>query len=320
MQREESKKIELASLIDYTILGLFTCCMVFLLLYQPFSIGGSLIFFSVIVYLVYISIIRKDYVIECRTLSLVLFMLMLINYLAQLENSSRYSIGIETTIVVITVTVSFMVLHITVKPLRLKQTVDISIEKKELKKRIYYLMSHSVFITMLFSAFTLAGLIGMRIIGNECSLNIAKFSLSWFAIGLAGVLVLMTRWTYLDSYIASIVVNKSQNNGAKLKKWFFPAAIVILLLGSVFELQRGYWFLWFISWLVITLVVTMIWKVWKFVFKRESPQADNIDMDKVKKLPSLTDSLYMLKLAIVMVPVGIIYAFIFAFAALNYCK
>lgn len=322
MQQSKDKLKHFPALINFFILIISLGYMVFFWKQYPFAIGGPQIFLSVIAFLIYISAVKKEIAVECSILSFVLFLVMAINFLATLEYNIRYSINIDIIIGIAIVVISLLVYHMTKIPLNWERKEVLSAEEEDLKKRISSLLYHAAWITQVYVLLTLPGVIALRenkIIGKECSLNFIYSLLSWLIIGLIFTLLLMKRWAFLEKYIAFLVKRKIEINIAPIKRCFFPGAIIIFLLGIPFEMQRGLLFLWFLSWLSCVLISMMIFKVWQYVFEQPSPPIA-IDSEKVERLPLISNPAYMIKIALINVPVAIFYALVLVFLEEVACK
>jgi hypothetical protein len=324
MQKIKNKIMWLPLLLNYFIWGVFLYYMIFLWKSYPFSIGGTLIFISVIGIMNYFSIIYKDYVMEFSLFSFVLFLLMALNFFAFFEYQHGYSWRIEAIMCALIVTVTILARRLTINPIRLKENSNLSVERRELQERISYIVSHSFMITGFYAVVTatvFSAIRGGRLIGKECTLYFSNLSFMWLGVGLIFVLLLMRRWSYLDEYISSLVVKRSQINMIWMRKWFGPLIICIFLLGLGVEIQRGFWLLWFFSWLVFVLIVVMIWKVWRFVFEQEPLHIDDsIEIERVRKFPSRTEPMYAFKFVLVNTILGALYCFILIFIEMKYCK
>ena len=115
IQKIKNNKILLPILLNYFVLGAFLYYIIFLWKSYPFSIGGSIVFISVIGIINYFSIAYKDYAMELSLFSLVLFLLMALNHLAFFEYKHGYSVSIEIMIGALTLTVATLACVLTIK-------------------------------------------------------------------------------------------------------------------------------------------------------------------------------------------------------------
>jgi hypothetical protein len=323
MQRR-NKIMWLPLLLNYFIWCVFLYYMIFLWKSYPFSIGGTLIFISVIGIMNYFSIIYKNYVMEFSLFSFILFLLMVLNYFAFIEYQHGYSWRIGVIICALIVAVAILARHLTMIPVRLKEISNLSKERIELQKRLSFIVSHSSMITGFYAVATavaFSAISGGRLIGKECIRYFPNLSFMWLGVGLIFLLLFMKRWDYLNTYISSLVGRKSQINMTWVGKWFGPLVVCIFLLGLGFEIQRGFWFLWFFSWLVSVLIVVMIWKVWRHVFEQEPHHiVDDIKIEKIRRLPSRTEPMYALKFVMINTVLGTLYCVLLIFIEIKYCK
>lgn len=303
--------------------GLFLFYIAFVWRHYPFSIGGSFIFISIIGINSYFSLRHKDLAVELSLFSVMLYSIMIINFLVYFEYQHGYSGSLEILIGFFIFIASIIPWILSIKPINLKGTSNTSELQKELKRRIYYFIGHSSIITSIYAISTLALLSGIRenvSVRKECTLHFTFFSLIWLVLGLLFVLISRRRWDYLDKYISCSIEKRFDINMGWLIKRFRFIAVAIFLIGLAFEAQRGFWFLWLCSWLVLMLSLRMIWLVWQFVMQREIPCSCEVEIERIKNIPSLADPKYFFKFIAANVPLGIFYFIVLILVESAYCN
>lgn len=302
-------------LLNYSMLGAFLFYMLILWKCHPFSIGGSLIFISLIGINSYLSFKYKQFARELTFVSIIVFSLMVLNFLAYIENvSDSLNIVLFGTIAIIFI-MSHIIALLADGRFGPKETSTSVITIIELRKRIMGLIFHIGFISSTFSIVTASVFLAIR---DEMSTSIDKHILKFSAIslicfiaGLIFVLLMIRKWKNIAYYIPYIVLNKSDVNIDFLRKWFFHIAMGLLIIGLAFESQRGFWLLWIFSWLAFILIIVLEWKIWKYVFSKDVFDIATLELEKIQSMPSFSfsDPQYALKLVGTSTLAVVIYGF-----------
>jgi len=317
-----SKNMWISFLFHYLSSAALLYYLIILWQTYPLSIGGTLIFMSIIGINYYFSIIYKQFAVELGLFSLSLVSLMGLNFLAYIEYANGFSETILIGTLVATFIIAITILYLTNSPFGPRETSNSPIFRIELRKRITGLIGHSSAVAFGFPVITASVFMGIRDepIIKENVLSFPTLSLMWVVIGLMLGLALMRKQKDLNNYIRYLVVKKSEINIAFLKKWFFPINIGIFIVGLVFEINRGFWFLWLYSWLAFLLILILGWKIWKYVFQKNSYEITTIETEKVLSIPSYSDPKYFLKFVGIFTAVGFFYFIILMAIALYFNK
>jgi len=310
-------------LINFITVSALLFHLIVLWKFYPFYVGGSFILTTVIAFIFYLSFVYKDYALPLSLFSFILLLIMALNFFAAYEYYHGYSTYIEITIGTLTVMVSILVMCLVSGAFKSKVASDPRVERIELKKRIFYIIYNIpmiIGICALSAGIALSGMRDNRIVRRECTPIFAHLSVAWIVIGILFVLYQLRKWDFLDAYISTMAVKKSEVNVTWLKKWFGSATIVIFLAGFGIEIQRGFWLLWFFSWLAFVMISIVAWKMWRFVFSRDASCTEtNLDLERIRRLPSFSEPTYVIKLMLITSAVAFIQFLILAFLEVKYC-
>jgi hypothetical protein len=288
----------LSTVIDFTILGAFLYYLFFIWHKYPLSVGGSLIFFTPISFMFYLSFVHKKFHLEFSLFSLIIFSLMCLNFIAYIEHIQGLSNSVLAGTVICQVTIVVCVVRL----IRMSFEVDkpgSTPVRKALDTRVSRYLASRLAFSLAFVVITGAILKG---IGDDNFqknnilqlLNFSTLSLVWLNIGL--LLVLTMKRQVVACAIKKLVVNKEEWRITSIRNKFIFSAAALFVAGSFFEIMRGLWIMWFCSWIALLLTAVTIWRVWRYTFTKEkSETAVEIREEMIQELPSLEDFSYVLK-------------------------
>ncbi len=281
-----------------------------------FSTGGTFIFVSLIGLNNYLSFLHKELALELSLLSLIVFSLMALNYLAYIEYTSGLS-----TYVLVGVIVLIFILHITCltlvrKPLVSLEKDDFQVVRTKLRKKIMIsvFQESSIFIVFLIPSSSFYVFMQEEgFLSGKNHILFTTLSLVWLLVGLSYSLILLKKRNYLNNYIPLLVLKKYRLKPGVSKKWISPIIMGNILPGFVFELYRGLWYLWFISCLALVIIIGFLWSTWKYVFKTDKYSIENIASikdEEIDNIPSINNPNYLLKYGLILMLIGFIYMII----------
>jgi len=311
------KKLWISALFDYVMLAAFFYYLIVLRKPYFFSVGGTLTFLTVIGINKYFSFVYKKFYFELTLVSSILFFLMALNYFAYHEYYRGFSDAIAAAIFILIVLLVSATFYLSLMSFKAREN-DSSHTEVELRKRISFILFHLFFIVLTATFATwpmLSVAVEKGFLYKLPMFYFSNLAVMWLIIGLLVVLIYMKKWSYLEDYVCALVEKKSQLNITDIKRVFYAIAIVTLIAGSVIEMQRGFWFLWFCSWFSFVLIMTFIWKMWRFAFLNVTFNVNEIELAKVKMLPSIFEPKYFFKVIIITALLGTCYIILFIFYA-----
>jgi hypothetical protein len=300
----------LSTIIDLSILGAFLCYLFFIWKKYPYSIGGSLVFFTPICVIYYFSFVYKNFQVEFSLLSLIIFSLMVLNFIAYIEHTDGFSEVVLTGVFVCQITILLSVFRLMQKAFQIGK--DVSLPKRALTIRIWRYLAGSFAITITFLLATATFFMAINSngsMGNKI-LNLFNFptwGLIW--INIAFVLSLTRKRRSVDRAIKKLCVKKNVwTITSPVKKFVFISA-ALFLSGSVLETARGLWVVWFFSCLALSLSIVAVWRVWSCTLAGESPRVIvESEEEIIAQIPAIENPTYFLKFVCIATAIGLIYA------------
>jgi len=282
---------------------------------HPFSVGGSLIYSSIICMNLLVSALYKEISSILTGFSFMIFLLILLNLFAYFEFISPlpyYAYGIFViSYVVFVFTISILI----IKPFLVKpDNLPPSSQAEIITRPIGYVFSRAI--PLIFYSCLPAFIFAAA--RNDIAIKSDDIkSLSVLSLIITSILLL---WMFIDKEdvfdraVSKIITLRSELNPKKVKKAYLSAILLCFLLGSVFESMRGFWLTWTASCVVLLLVSMNLWRTWKYVFLvKKKTNYSEIDNEALMKLPTTRDSQYLVKYSVVILILGLIYIFALTF-------
>lgn len=306
--------------IDLFMAGTFLYYLVIAWNYYPFSLGGTLIFAVFMGIAAYYANRFKPFAFEISLFSLIPFLLMGLNFLAYIENKNGFSIVVMLGSLSITLLLHWLMMSLAVRPFIVKEGDNLVRDKTDFIKKIAYLFSQSAFILIPFLIVTAALFLVMKdtnnIIIEKRILSFTAFCLFWLLISLIyNLLILLKKRKYFNQYFANTIPRKAGVSTNRI----YLLIVSILIIGSGFEMERGYWFLWLMSWATLFVLILLEWGTWQFVFLNIDHPMPSMSMEEIDNILSvrgfLPDSGISFKKFVILFLTVLSYAFILLMVA-----
>jgi hypothetical protein len=303
--------------INLCVAGILLYYLMILWKFYPFSIGGTLVFASFIGIANYYSIKIRIFAFELSLFSLIPLLLMGLNFIAYIENRNGFSIAVIIGAVACTLLIHWLILFLVKRPFCLKEKNRLLEVKIDFVKKIAYLFAQSIMILIPFLLATVAIFMVMKdtnnIIFEKRFLNFTSFCLFWLLISLMyNLLVLKKNRKYVDQSFVKTVLKKAEVS-TKFFKLIPIVIITTLIIGSGFEIQRGYWLLWVISYLTFLVLIIFEWGTWRFVFLNVNQGMPIVSVEETDTIMSggfITNSNISIKKIVILFLVLLIYIFL----------
>lgn len=158
----------------------------------------------------------------------------------------------------------------------LKSPESLDESNRHLKNQLTITLVPPFLIGMIFAAVTQFPFLELPKYNPQTIANISDNQfLKYTAMSTVGLILgLFVSIIYLlkinDKDLKNLVIEEKRNiikyDSRKIKKYFLLAFILIIILGSMIELQRGMWVMWIETILLFFLMSLIIWKIYKHVF------------------------------------------------------
>ena len=244
----------------------------------PYILGGTLIFFPLLALIYFFSYVYKRYQFELSVFALIVLSLIGINFLSYFENAGKLSyfwiLHMFCSLAIIAI-VFFTILGL--RPFSLNLEVMTEESFLEIKKKIGQRLNLLLGFGLVFCAST-----GMpflvcpeaRLIENGL-LKYVPIATFWFIISFIVTLINLKK---IEKYTVHLISKDKQLNLKNTKKIFLIGLAIMILFGSVLEIQRGAWVQWIETYSLFTLCLLSLWSIWQFVF--ENKDVSNIKSKK----------------------------------------
>ena len=274
------------------------------------SLGGSYAIFYLALSVQFLRISFKTFRQEINTISHILLLLTLSNYVASLEATS----GVSNKILLVASALVTIIVILTSKtviwPYRAREIDNESSSFKiEIRKRVFEItairpVAIAVFYTTI-SAAIISGL--LKVTPHfKTSMRFSCVVLFWLAVALS--IGLRGARKIPEDYFFYLANRKERLNAIFFRKFFLYISVGTLLIGTFIEIAiRGLLLMWFISWLVILLILLLCWQTWRCVSSDKEVDISGLSPDA---LPSVLNPKIAFRFIAINILAGSIYSFI----------
>jgi len=258
--------------------------VIFLKIKSIQSFGGSDVFFFLVGFGFYLSSIHKDFQIEIKLFSIILLLLMILNYIGNVENKAGISNGTIISASSLIVLISILTSTIIIRPLGPREIPETSDPFKiNIRRRVTGTIDSGIIaITLAYTTISIALFLTFYVnyLPNEIPLLFSSVVLFWLIVAL---LISFIRGRKVqDEYLHYLVSRKSSIKSYTLKRWFIYILIGTIFCGLLLETTRGLWSLWLLTWTSIVLIILTSWNTWRSVFSGKNVDADNLDLESLQ--------------------------------------
>jgi len=237
------------------------------------ALGGSLIFSLLLCLILFVSYMYNKYQTELSVAGIIILTLLLTNYLDYLDKANKIPF-IWILILYCSISISGIAafIFLALRPLRLNLNIIKKAEFFDMKKRVYYRLALFPLIALVgfciptaFPYFSF-GLADSRFV-DKTLIRYIPICMFWLTIFFS--VTLISLWRVKEG----ISLLTTENTEIKFKSYntlFLSSLGLIIVLGSGLELARGAWFLWIENILLLTMIFSSLWCIWRFVFPTNS--------------------------------------------------
>lgn len=158
----------------------------------------------------------------------------------------------------------------------LKPPESLDESNRRLKNQLTITLFPIFLISMIFAAVTRFPFLELPKYNPQNITNMADNPLfNYTTISIGGLILgLFVSLIYLlkinDKDLKNLIIEEKCNviklNTNKIKKYFILTSSSVIVIGSIFETQRGMWVMWIETILLVFLMSLIIWKIYKHVF------------------------------------------------------
>lgn len=143
---------------------------------------------------------------------------------------------------------------------------------------------------------------------NPLHLSLMNHYVFWFVVG--QLWLCLANRNELDIAFSKLVVTKSALRIRHPNQVFVVFALATLGVGSVFEIMRGLWFIWFGTWLAVVLLFMNYWRMLKYTLVEEGHREYEIRDNNTFDIKGIQDNwaYYLLRYVFIGSLLGTIYA------------
>ena len=252
------------------------CFLVFLLYkykFSLFSLGGSSIFVSISVILIFLMGIIRPLVLELSFAILTITGILIINFLSYWEISVN---NLDTPYWIVSFICLFCFVNVYISVVRspFKKYSDVEESNRGLFRKILLtLLLPNLIMGLIFAMFSALMVYSIRNWEPNVAISYPLLRISYVAVAWLVISFLVT-FIYLlkikDKDIRNFIINEKLNvvkfDTRKIKIYFTLIYFLIIFFGSIIETQRGMWVMWIETILLLGLMSLIIWKIYKHVF------------------------------------------------------
>jgi hypothetical protein len=270
--------------------------------------GGSTVLFVVCFFIYSLSHSFKKNQLELSMLNIIILTVIGINYLSFWESEGIITINILGILIVLIITLICGFVSLTRYAMRTMKD-KLYEDKYDIKKIILvrFLFAPIVAIpTAASAAYALwqSSYSRMIKIGYFDYISITIFVLIIFFI----VSILAIK-KIPENFFHYLIDQKDKIENTNIKKYFYVGILITFIMGSVMEINRGFWGLWIASFILLFLIISTIWFLKKHYF------GDSHDVDlNIDDVASLNIYRFMIRFGIIyviMFPISFIILAIF---------
>jgi hypothetical protein len=258
--------------INYLAIVLLAC-VIYTFKFDLFSLGGSLMLSSIIYMLIYLRRVIKPLALELSAAALMVTGLVVFNFLSRWEISGN---NIDMTYLTISYICLyfFMATSSAILVLPFKKIDSVSETEHPIYRKIMQTLKMPMYVFGLVFAM-LSGLMVYFILEHEPNaalsyplLKITYVAILWLVIALLVIFIYLSK--IKDNDIRKIFLEEKLNivnyDIKKVKNYFKIFFSLLILLGSIIEMQRGMWVMWMETIMLLGLMASIVWKIYKHTF------------------------------------------------------
>lgn len=279
----------------------------------PLTLGGSIVFITLIALNCFFSTLRIVNPWFLTTFSMMLLLFMSINHVAYLESLH----GVQSSYIPWYICLGYIMFH--VYSISVCLSIGSGSERRSeseigLRKSITIRILMKVFFPYLIGALV-TGAVFLVYAHREAftvKLSLMKHYLFWFIVGQAWVLIANRK--EIDWAFSKLTIEKSALRIRNPRKIFIVFALATLFIGSAFEMMRGLWFVWFGTWLAVTLMVMNYWRMWKYSLSENNKYTyESIDNNRLDTMGNEFELVkYLIRFVVIGALLGTAYMLILA--------
>lgn len=282
---------------------------------NPFSLGGSMIYFTLITLNIFISTLRLMNPRFLTTFSMMLLSFMGLNHIAYLESLHGVQSEYAPWYVAIVIIMFFLFL-VSSRSFLGFGSERTSEREIYLRKDVVEFMVIRACYPLLMAAFA-NGIAFVGYVNREpkpLHLSLMNHYVFWFAAG--QMWLLLSKRRDLDRAFSKLVIGKSPLKIRNPRKVFIIFSIVTLCVGSIFEMMRGLWFVWFGTWAAVVLLVMNYWRMLKYTIVEEDQRDFEIRDNETFDIKGIQDNWSYYLFRFVLIGSLIVSAYMIALAVL----
>jgi len=244
------------------------CILIFIILLGKnvmYILGGTIVLLSIQSILYFTSYIAfKKPQIELSLLNLILLIIFGINYLNYCDQSVVYS-KLMIVILFCILIASLLICLIMILTMSLPSLHDNNQEARLflIRQKYLWIILHHISFSFLYILTTCLLMIDInnRFFQPNFTLLIIPISFIFLSIFLISMVISLARQSHLFVILSRVEI-KSFKSFNPMRSYLILIS-VILLVGSVIEIMRGQWILWFESFLSINIITILVWRLYK---------------------------------------------------------
>lgn len=285
-----------------------------------FKSGGSFVFTAICAFLIFLNIITKKYNAILRLWITILLLLIVMNFLGYQEAhgealSIQYlAVYFVLYLIVFFVWVAAFRVYFPPKANIINNKDSEAQSDKKIWERIYskiwvapFIMFMFIFVTIAFFGAVIKKNMLDRFTQSYFSfIDIASF---WLIIG--NIIGFISFRGVSGEYI-NYSIDTPKTSMPYFKKTLIIISIVILIFGTVFEVNRGMWSLWFLTYMFLFSMVILHWRIWKYIFyPKDINQGLDYESLPLPKIESMILKVFLISVVGTLIYAGILLCLLF---------